>query len=108
MANDTSDGAVGPAARLMNADLVTPPALASTSTVVKALVALVVMGKLAELLPAGRLTVGGTSRTAGLRLVKFTTPPPAGGAGTTRTERPAAGLRARLSGLRPDAASAAA
>src|SRR3954451_14075211 len=77
-ANDTSDGAVGPAARLTNADLVTPPALASTSTVVKTLVALVVIGKVVELLPAGTLTVGGTWRTAGLLLVNVTTPPPAG------------------------------
>src|SRR3954454_22431768 len=60
MANDTSDGAIGPPARLTNADLVTPPALASTCTVVKTLVALVVIGKLVELLPAGTLTVGGT------------------------------------------------
>src|SRR4051794_28351246 len=66
MAKDSSDGAVGAAARLMNADLVTPPALASTSTVVKTLVALVVIGKLVELLPAGTLIVGGTCRTAGL------------------------------------------
>src|SRR3954454_6816298 len=85
MANDTSDGAVGPAARLMNADLVPPPALASTSTVVKALVARVVIGKLVELLPAGTLTVGGTWRTAGLLLVKFTTPPPAGAEVTSWT-----------------------
>ena len=77
-ANDTSDGAVGPAARLMNADLVMPPALASTSTVVKTLVAVVVIGKLVELLPAGTLTVGGTWRTAGLLLVNVTTPPPGG------------------------------
>src|SRR3954468_22965977 len=78
MARDSSDGAVGAAARLMNADLVMPPAFASTSTVVKTLVALVVIGKLVELLPAGTLTVGGTCRSAGLLLVNVTTPPPAG------------------------------
>src|SRR3954451_10715912 len=78
IANDSSEGAVGPAARLMNADLVTPPALASTSTVVKTLVALVVIGKLVELLPAGTVTVGGTWRTAELLLLNVTTPPPAG------------------------------
>jgi len=78
MASDANDGAVAPAARLTNADLVTPPALASTSTVVKTLVDVVVIGKLAELLPAGTLTVGGTWRTAGLLLVNVTEPPPAG------------------------------
>jgi hypothetical protein len=82
---DTSDGAVAPAARLTNADLVTPPELASTSTVVKTLVALVVMGKLVELLPAGTLTVGGTCRSAGLLLVNVTTPPPAGAEVTSCT-----------------------
>jgi hypothetical protein len=84
-ANEASDGAVGPAARLTNADLVTPPALASTSTVVKTLVALVVIVKLVELLPAGTVTVGGTWRTAGLLLLNVTTPPPAGAEVTSWT-----------------------
>src|SRR4051794_29282275 len=78
IASVASEGAVAAAARLTKADLVTPPAVASTSTVVKTLVGVVVIGKLDELLPAGTLTVGGTWRSAGLLLVNVTTPPPDG------------------------------
>ena len=80
MASDANDGAAAPAARLTNADLVTPPALASTSTVVKTLVAVGgwTPGSSVELLPAGTLIVGGTWRTAGLLLVNVTAPPPTG------------------------------
>ena len=73
---------MGFAARLMNSDLVTPPALASMRTVVKLATALVVIVKLVALLPAGTETLAGTWTSAGLSLVSVTTPPPAG-AGTT-------------------------
>src|SRR5262245_24839856 len=57
---------------------VTPPAVAETVTVVLAAPADVVTTNVAELLPAGTVTLAGTLATVGLPLDSVTTFPPAG------------------------------
>src|SRR5262249_32090408 len=79
-------GAFGSGPRVMNADFVTPPALASRRTGTPGLTGLVVMAKLFALFPGSMETVGGTW-TEGSLLVSATTPPPAG-AGITRPTVP--------------------
>ena len=77
--------AFGSGPRLMNADLVTPPAVASIRTVVAMLTGLVLIVKLFALFPAATDTVGGTWTTDGLSLVSATAPPPAGASMTSPT-----------------------
>ena len=86
--DDRSGGAFGSGATLMKTDLVTPPAVASTCTVVPSETGLEVMVKLFALFPAAMDTVGGTWTTDGLLLVSVTAPPP-GGASMTSDDRAA-------------------
>src|SRR5262245_44125618 len=83
--DDRRGGAFGSGPTLMNCDFVTPPAVASTRTVVPTTTGLVVIVKLFALLPAGMATVGGTWTTDGLSLVSATAPPPAGASMTVET-----------------------
>jgi len=78
-------GAFGSGARSMNADLVTPPAVASMRTVPPMATGLVVIVKLFALFPAGMETVGGTWTSDGSALVSVTAPPAAGASITSET-----------------------
>src|SRR5438094_5436122 len=81
----SASAAFGSGPRLMNADFVTPPALALMLTPVATLTGLVVMVKLFALFPAAMETLGGTWTTDGLSLLSVTTPPPAGAGMTSST-----------------------
>src|SRR5262249_53145820 len=83
--DDRRGGAFGSGATLMKTDFVTPPAVASTSTVVPSETGLEVMVKLFALFPAGMGTVGGTWTTDGWVLVSVTAPPPGGASMTSET-----------------------
>src|SRR5262249_62376234 len=102
---DRSGGAFGSGATLMNTDFMTPPAVASTSTVVPSDTELEVMVKLFALFPAGTDTVAGTCTTAGLVLVSVTAPPPAGASITSETVPRVEGPPIRFVGLAPNARS---
>src|ERR1051325_2700015 len=84
-------GAFGSGPRLMKADFVTPPAVASMRTVAPIVTGLVVRLKLFALFPAATETVAGTWATAGLSLLNVTRPPPTG-AGMTSSTVPRMGL----------------
>src|SRR5262245_61148219 len=58
--DSSAGGAFGSTPRLMNADFVTPPALASMRTDVPVMTGLVVIVKLLALFPAAMETLGGT------------------------------------------------
>src|SRR4029077_1911942 len=62
--DDSRGGAFGSGATLMKTDFVTPPAVASTSTVVPSETRLEVTVELVELLPAARETCRGTRTRA--------------------------------------------
>src|SRR5262245_23374252 len=102
---DRSGGAFGSGATLMKTDFVTPPAVASTSTVVPSATGLEVMVKLVALLPAGMDTVGGTWTTDGLLLVSATEPPPGGASMTSDTVPRVEVAPMRPVGLAPKASS---
>src|SRR5712692_2545080 len=83
--DSSTGGAFGSAPRLMNADFVTPPALASMRTDAPVMTGLVVIVKLFALLPAALETLGGTWTREGSLLVSVTTPPPKGAGMTNPT-----------------------
>src|SRR5262249_2252311 len=95
--------AFGSGATLMKTDFVTPPAVASTSTVVPRETGLEVMVKLFALLPAAMDTVGGTWTTDGLVLVSVTAPPPGGASITSETVPRVEAPPIRFVGLAPNA-----
>src|SRR5262249_2959307 len=82
-------------------DFVTPPAVASTSTVVPSETGLEVMVKLFALFPAAMDTVGGTWTTDGLVLVTVTVPPPGGASITSETVPPVEAPPVSSAGVAP-------
>src|SRR5262245_58727766 len=101
--DDRRGGAFGSGATLMKTDFVTPPAVASISTVVPSETGLEVMVKLLALFPAGMVTVGGTWTTEGFVLVSVTAPPPAGASITSETVPRVEAPPIRSVGLAPNA-----
>jgi len=79
----SAGGAFGSGPRLMNADFVTPPALASMRTDAAVLTGLVLIVKLSALFPAAMETLAGTLTRTGSLLLSVTTPPSGPGAGMT-------------------------